>query len=53
MSVRRILVPLSGQYSPNDPVSLEFPALETGFLVGRKFDAHVEVFCIEAEPSEA
>ncbi len=53
MSIRKILIPLSGQYDPEDPESLELPALETGFALGRRFDAHVEVFCIEAEPSEA
>lgn len=46
-------MPLSGQYDPADPESLEKPALETAFNVGRRFKAHVEVFCIEAQPSEA
>lgn len=49
MTIRKILVPLSGQYDPEDPESLELPALESGFVLGRRFDAHVEVFCIEAE----
>ncbi len=53
MTIRKILLPLSGQYDPADPESLELPALETAFLVGRRFDAHVEVFCIEAERTEA
>jgi nucleotide-binding universal stress UspA family protein len=53
MAIRKILVPLSGQHDPDDPESLELPALETGFLLGRRFDAHVEVFCIEARQSEA
>lgn len=53
MPIRKILVPLSGQYDPQDPESLELPALETGLALGRRYDAHVEVFCIEAEPSEA
>lgn len=52
MAIRKILVPLSGQYDPEDPESLEQPALETGFVLGRRFDAHVEVFCIEAERSD-
>ncbi len=51
MAIRKILVPLSGQHDPEDPESLELPALETGFVLGRKFDCHVEVFCIEAERS--
>ena len=53
MPIEKILVPLSGQYDPDNPESLELPALETGFVLGCKFDAHVEVFCIEAERSEA
>ena len=53
MAIRKILVPLSGRYDPEDPESLELPALETGFLLGRRFDAHVEVFCIEAERAAA
>jgi len=53
MTVRKILVPLSGQHDPEDPEALELPALETGFLLGRRFDAHVEVFCMEAERTEA
>lgn len=53
MAIKKILVPLSGQYDPDDPESLEIPALETGFLVGREFDAHVEVFCIATERSQA
>lgn len=52
MPIRKILVPLSGQYDPEDPESLELPALETGFALGRRFNAHVEVFCIEAERSD-
>ncbi len=53
MTIRKILVPLSGQHDPEDPESLELPALETGFLLGRRFNAHVEVFCMEAERTEA
>lgn len=53
MTIRKILVPLSGQYDPADPEALEEPALETALIVARRLNAHVEVFCIEAEPSEA
>jgi nucleotide-binding universal stress UspA family protein len=53
VTIRKILVPLSGQYDPADPETLEGPALETAFIVARRLNAHVEVFCIEAEPSEA
>lgn len=42
-------MPLSGQYDLDDPESLERPALETAFLLGRRLDAHVEVYCIEAD----
>lgn len=52
MQVRKILVPLSGQYDPADPESLELPALATAFDLGRRFGAHVEVFCVEALSSE-
>jgi len=53
MSIRKILVPLSGQYDPEDPVSLERPALETAFRLGRRLRAHIEVVCIEAESQQA
>lgn len=49
MAIRKILVPLSGRYDPADPESLERPALQTAFAVGRRLDAHVEVVCIAAE----
>ncbi len=49
MSIKKILVPLSGQYNPDDPEALEKPALETGFTLGQRFKAHVEVFCIAAD----
>ena len=52
MSIRKILVPLSGQYDPDDPESLERPALETAFRIGQRLRAHVEVVCIEAEPHQ-
>ncbi len=53
MSIRKILVPLSGQYDPADPESLEMPALEAAFHLGLSLDAHVEVFCVEAPTNEA
>ncbi len=52
MPIRKILVPLSGQYDLEDPESLERPALETAFLLGRRLQAHVEVFCIEADVTD-
>ncbi|MGI9449440.1 MAG: universal stress protein [Geminicoccaceae bacterium] len=42
-------MPLSGQYDLADPESLERPALETAFILGRRLNAHVEVYCIEAD----
>jgi nucleotide-binding universal stress UspA family protein len=53
VTIRKILVPLSGQYDLADPEGLEEPALETALIVARRLNAHVEVFCIEAQPSEA
>ncbi len=53
MSIKKILVPLSGQYDRDDPESLERPALECAFRTGQRLRAHVEVVCIEAEPQKA
>jgi len=53
MSIKKIMVPLSGQYDPADPVSLERPALECAFRMAQRLRAHVEVVCIEAEPQKA
>lgn len=49
MSIKKVLVPLSGQFGSANPESLEEPALETAVQLGRLLDVHVEVFCIEAE----
>lgn len=49
MTLGKILAPLSGRYDPDNPVALDRPALAAAFAVGRRFDAHVEVFCMEAE----
>ncbi len=51
MTIRKILVPLSGQYDPEDPAALDRPALDTGFTLGARFKAHVEVFCVESDVS--
>jgi nucleotide-binding universal stress UspA family protein len=53
MSIRKILVPLIGQFDPADPESLEMPALEAAFRLGRQLGAHIEVFCVEAPTNEA
>lgn len=50
MSIRTILAPISGQYDPDDTGSQDEIVLETAFNVGRTFDAHVEVLCIESQP---
>ena len=51
MTIRKVLVPLSGHSDGTDPENLEAPALETAFAVARKMNAHVEVFCMEAPTS--
>lgn len=48
MATKVIVVPLIGQHDPDDPSSLELPALETAFRIGLRLDACVRVFCIEA-----
>jgi nucleotide-binding universal stress UspA family protein len=48
--VRKILVPLSGQWDEADPEDLDRVSLRAGFDVARRFDAHVEVFCMEVLP---
>lgn len=46
MEIRKILVPLSGQYAPEDPASLDAPALQSAVLLARKLDAEIEVLCV-------
>jgi len=46
LEIRKILVPLSGQYAPEDPASLDAPALQSAVLLARKLDAEVEVLCV-------
>ena len=53
MPIRKILVPLSGQYDPADLESIERAACETAFSIGSRLDAHVEVLCIEVRAGEA
>lgn len=54
MAFRKILIPLSGRHDPDDPESLDLPALAAGFLAARRLDAHAEVLCVtgEAAPAE-
>ncbi len=49
--MRKILIPLSGRYAPDDPEDLDIPALQAGFDAARRFDAHVEVICVTEEPT--
>lgn len=49
MSVKKILVPLSGQHDPEDPAALDRPALETALILAHRMNAHVEAFCVEAK----
>ena len=48
LSVRKILVPLSGRYDPDASEQLDGSALALGLAVGQAFGAHVEAFCVEA-----
>lgn len=52
MTIRRILVPIIGRHDPEDPESLDAPALETALAVGARHEAHVEVLCVTAEPGD-
>lgn len=46
MEIRKILVPLRGRYAPEDPASLDAPALQSAVMLARKLDAEVEVLCV-------
>lgn len=53
MILRKILVPLSGQYGPDDPDGLDAPALEYALRAAHGNAAHVQALCItrvKAEP---
>jgi len=52
MPIRKILVPLSGRFDPDDPESLDWPALVTGLEVGQQLEAHVEVLCVTGPPRD-
>jgi len=47
MSIKLILVPLSGQRDSNDRDEQDVAALEAAFQLGEKFEARVRVFLIE------
>lgn len=50
--LRRILVPILGKEEPESEALLETPAIETAFALGERFQAHVDVVCIEAENAD-
>ncbi|SPF78111.1 hypothetical protein [Pseudoprimorskyibacter insulae] len=45
MDIRNILVPLSGLFAPDDPVSLDVPALQVSTQLAHLFGSQVEVLC--------
>ena len=52
MHIRKILIPLSGRYDPDDSADLDVPALQTGLSAARQFAAHAEILCVTGEPSK-
>ena len=46
MAIKKILVPLSGRYNPDDPQSLDKPALKTAARLVRHLDAQAEVLSV-------
>ena len=46
MDIRKILVPLSGRFDPEDPGSLDAPALEISVRLARHLDARIEVLSV-------
>ena len=52
MAIRRILVPMSGRYDPDDPESLDSSGLEIGLKLGQQLQAHVEALCVTGPPRE-
>ncbi len=51
MFIRKIVIPLSGRYDPDNPEDLDVAALRAGLEAARRFDAHAEVLCVTGEPS--
>ena len=51
MTIRRILVPLSGRHAPADPQSLDAPALAAALALAQAFQAQLEVLCVTQQPS--
>lgn len=46
MEIRKILVPLSGRFDPEDPESLDAPALQTAVRLARHLEARIEVLSL-------
>jgi nucleotide-binding universal stress UspA family protein len=51
MTIRKILVPVSGHYAVSDPQSLDASALAAGFALSRRFTAEVDVLYVSEPPS--
>lgn len=51
--MKKLMTPLSGQYDPDNPASLEAPALRAAFRLAHAFDAHVEVLSIVDPPAKS
>ena len=52
MAIQEILVPISGLYDPEDPESLDEPALKMALFIGSLYHAHIQVLCITGEPDK-
>lgn len=48
--MHKLLVPLSGRADEDATGILDQPSLTAAFVLGGRLGAHIEVFCIEAEP---
>lgn len=46
MAIKTILVPLSGRLAPDDPESLDSPALRTAARLAQRLDAHAEILSV-------
>lgn len=48
--MRKLLIPLSGRYAPDDPEDLDISALRAGLAAAQQLDAHAEVLCVTGAP---
>ena len=51
--MKTILVPLIGQHDVENPLEVERLALEAGFDLARRFEAHVKVVSLIDQPPAA